>query len=305
MNGVRMLPSLAQADVSAFSGLEGQIVEHAAWIGALYAGIVLFGLVVLGWFIFRLRRQPLPWATFLSRLYWRPWSLTDCQPILLVLVGAFLFSLLVQAVWLASAADSASARTAHLVVVQSLLFHWTGLLTVAWFLRRRRLPWRSAFGLEPATLGRDLGRGLLVLAGTMPILVGSAVIYNLFLQLFGFQPSLQEVAFIISGETSPWLRAYFIFLAVVLAPVVEEILFRGMLLPALAKRFGAAAAVVVIAVVFAAIHAHVPSLVPLFVLSTSLSLAYIGTGSLAASIIMHAIFNSITVSLLFAVQGPS
>ena len=87
--------------------------------------------------------------------------------------------------------------------------------------------------------------------------------------------------------------------------MVEEILFRGMLLPALAKRFGVTAAVVVIALVFAAIHAHVPSLVPLFILSASLSLAYIGTGSLAASIIMHAVFNGITVSLLFAVQGAS
>lgn len=302
MNGVWMLPSLAQADLSPFNGLEGQLVDHAAWIGALYAGIVVFGLAVLGWFIIRLRRHPLPWATCLSRLYWRPWSLADCQPILLVLIGSFLFSLLVQSAWLALAPDSASARIAHLVVVQSILFHWAGLLAVAWFLRRRRLPWRSAFGLAPATLGRDLGRGLLILAGTMPVLVGSAVIYNLFLQLFGFQPSLQEVAFIISGETSPWLRAYFIFLAVVLAPVVEEILFRGMLLPALAKRFGAAAAVVITAMVFAAIHAHVPSLVPLFVLACALSLAYIGTGSLAASMIMHAAFNGLTVSLLLAVQ---
>lgn len=305
MNGVWMLSGLAQADLTAYGGLEAQVVDNAAWIGLVYAGIILFGLVVLGGFVFRLRREPLPWSTFLSRLYWRPWSLSDCRPILLVLAGSFLFSLVAQAIWVVLAPDSATARPAHLVVVQSLLFHWVGLLAVAWFLERRRLSWRSAFGLEPSTWGRDSLRGVLILAGTMPILVGAAVIYNLFLQLLGYQTSLQDVAFIISGETSPWLRAYFVFLAVVLAPVVEEILFRGMLLPALAKRFGVTAAVLVTAMVFSSIHAHVPSLVPLFILSASLSLAYLGTGSLVAPMVMHALFNSVTVSLLFAVKGAS
>ena len=120
--------------------------------------------------------------------------------------------------------------------------------------------------------------------------------------MFGFEATLQDVAFIISDETSPWMRAYFFLLAVVLAPLFEEILFRGILLPALAKRFGATASVVAVSVLFAGIHGHVPSLVPLFVLSAALCLAYIRTGSLATNIAMHAVFNGVTVTLLFVIR---
>lgn len=284
------------------STLEAELMERAALISAIYGVIILVGLVVLGWFLVRSRTRPVRWRDHLSRLYWRPWSLGDCRPVLLVLAGSFLLSLVIQSGLARATGTLEGAPASYLVVLQSVFFHWAGLLTLLLLLRRRRLPWRSAFGLAPATLVRDAFRGLLVLAGTMPVLIGAAVLYNLVLQLLGFQPTLQDVAFIISDETSPWLRAYFVLLAVVLAPVFEEILFRGMLLPALAKRFGAAASVVAISLIFAGIHGHVPSVVPLFILSVSLCLAYIGTGSLVASMAMHAVFNGVTVALLLAVR---
>ncbi len=284
------------------SKLEADLTERAALIGSIYGVIILVGLFVLGRFLLRLRQRPLAWRDALSRLYWRPWNLSDVQPLLLLLVGAFVVSLAGQALLVASSARVEAATSSVLVVVQSVLFHWLGLGALVWLLRRRRLSWRSAFGLNPATFGRDAFHGLLTLLGTMPILVAAAFLCNFVLQLFGFQPTLQDVAFIISDETSPWMRAYFVLLAVVIAPVFEELLFRGMLLPALARRYGAATATLVISVVFASIHGHVPSLVPLFILSLSLCLAYIGTGSLVSSIIMHAVFNGVTVTLLFVVQ---
>lgn len=284
------------------SKLEADLTERAALIGSIYGVIILVGLFVLGRFLLRLRQRPLAWRDALSRLYWRPWNLSDVQPLLLLLVGAFVVSLAGQALLVAGSARVEAATSSVLVVVQSVLFHWLGLGALVWLLRRRRLSWRSAFGLNPATFGRDAFHGLLTLLGTMPILVAAAFLCNFVLQLFGFQPTLQDVAFIISDETSPWMRAYFVLLAVVIAPVFEELLFRGMLLPALARRYGAATATLVISVVFASIHGHVPSLVPLFILSLSLCLAYIGTGSLVSSIIMHAVFNGVTVTLLFVVQ---
>ena len=284
------------------SKLEADLTERAALIGSIYGVIILLGLFVLGRFLLRIRQRPLAWRDALSRLYWRPWNLSDVQPLLLLLVGAFVVSLAVQAVVFTGAIRGGAASSSLLVVVQSVLFHWLGLGALVWLLRRRGLSWRSAFGFNSATLGRDAFHGLLTLLGTMPILVAAAFLCNFVLQLFGFQPTLQDVAFIISDETSPWMRAYFVLLAVVIAPVFEELLFRGMLLPALARRYGAATATLVISVVFASIHGHVPSLVPLFILSVSLCLAYIGTGSLASSIIMHAVFNGVTVTLLFVVQ---
>lgn len=297
------MPSgLAQADLSSLTGLEADVVEQAALVGAVYGFIILLGLTVLIWFLLRLRTRPLRWRDAVSRLSWRPWSLCESRTLLLILAGVFLLSLLLRP-WLGRlAAASGLTLNALLVILQSVLFHWAGLAAVGWMLVRRRLPWRSAFGLVPANLLRAALQGVLILLGTMPLLVVATILYNLVLQLFGYQATLQDVAFIISDETSPWVRAYFIFLAVALAPLFEEILFRGILLPALAKRYGVPAAVVAVSLLFAGIHGHVPSLVPLFILSTSLCLAYVGTGSLAASIAMHALFNGVTLSLLFAVR---
>lgn len=284
------------------SDLEAELMNRAALIGSIYGVIVLLGLLILGWFALRIRREPLRWRDSLSRLYWRPWNLADVQPLLLLLVCAFVLGQVIQVALLGLATPPDADTSSRLLVLQSVLFHWLGLGALVVMLRRRRLPWHSAFGVDSATAGRDAFRGLLTLLGTMPILVGAAFIYNFVLQLFGFQPTLQDVAFIISDETSPWMRAYFVLLAVVIAPVFEELLFRGLLLPALARRYGAAAATLVISAVFAVIHGHLPSVVPLFILSVSLCLAYIGTGSLVASIVMHAVFNGVTVALLFAVD---
>ena len=49
------------------------------------------------------------------------------------------------------------------------------------------------------------------------------------------------------------------------------------------------------AALFAAIHTHLPSFGPLFVLAVCLTLAYEWTGSIFVPITMHALFNSLSV----------
>ena len=293
---------MAQADLVRPEGLEAELLHSSGLILCVYGFILLGGLGVDLLFARRLRRAPLAWDEALSRFYWRPWDLADGRFLLLVLAGGFLFSLAARSGVIRLAAAVGLSASTCLVIVQSLFFHWAGLLAVAGLLVRRRLPWRSAFGRPGARLPGDFGRGLLILLGAMPVLMAAALGANLVLQLFGLETSLQDVAFVISDETSPWLRAYFFLLAVGLAPAFEELLFRGILLPALAKKFGATASLVAVSLLFAGIHGHLPSLAPLFVLSLALGLAYIGTGSLAVSMFMHALFNGITVTLLYIIR---
>ena len=51
-------------------------------------------------------------------------------------------------------------------------------------------------------------------------------------------------------------------------------------------------------VLFAAVHAHIPSAAPLFVLGGCLTLAYEWSGSILVSMTMHALFNSLTLTAL-------
>ena len=89
------------------------------------------------------------------------------------------------------------------------------------------------------------------------------------------------------------------------APLFEELFFRGIAYPILKQRFGAAAALVTVSVVFALIHWHLPSMAPLFALSLGLGIAYEITGSLLTPITMHALFNAANVAMLLYVRAHS
>ena len=118
-------------------------------------------------------------------------------------------------------------------------------------------------------------------------------------------PTLQEVATAITTEKSLGIRVYLTGVAVVVAPFFEELLFRGILLPAVAKRYGVGWAIVLVSLAFAGIHLHLPSLVPLFVMAVAFSLAYLHTGSILAPAVMHGLFNAVNILLLTALRTPS
>jgi len=105
------------------------------------------------------------------------------------------------------------------------------------------------------------------------------------------QPDLQEKVKELL-ETKDWaLRIGFFFSACVLAPVSEEMVFRGFLYPALKRFSHPFVAATVVAGMFAVIHLSLSALLPLFILALLLTLAYEWTGSLAAPILVHAGFN--------------
>jgi hypothetical protein len=187
-----------------------------------------------------------------------------------------------------------------MIVLQSVFFHWAGLALVVALLRVKRIPWRSAFGWSARSSLKNAWRGVWLLLGTMPLLMFYTFVYHLLLEAIQQHPSLQDVTSAIADETSLPMQVYFAFLAVALAPLFEEILFRGIALPVLAQRYGAGRAVIAVSVVFALVHGHVPSLVPLFLLSAALCLAYIYTESIITSMVMHSAFNAMTVTILLS-----
>lgn len=82
--------------------------------------------------------------------------------------------------------------------------------------------------------------------------------------------------------------------ATLLAPLFEETLFRGVLLPVVARHLGARPAVLISALVFAIAHLSVAEMVPLSVLGVGLGLLRWQTGRLAACVCLHALWNSLT-----------
>ena len=89
-----------------------------------------------------------------------------------------------------------------------------------------------------------------------------------------------------------------IVLAVAIAPLVEEFVFRFFLYGVVRRYLGRFAGLAANSLLFAAVHAHLPSAAPLFVLGVCFTIAYEWSGSILVSMTMHALFNSLTLTAL-------
>ena len=109
--------------------------------------------------------------------------------------------------------------------------------------------------------------------------------------------STQDSVKLLQETKDPAVLALMALAAVLVAPLCEELVFRGYLYPA-AKRFaGPWVAGAATALIFAAAHGSLAPLLPLFVFGAMLVLAYELTGSLWAPIAMHFCFNGATVGI--------
>ena len=82
------------------------------------------------------------------------------------------------------------------------------------------------------------------------------------------------------------------------APVIEEVFYRGLLLRALARRYGTVSAVVGSSAVFAGSHFQPVQFPGLFVFAVVLAVLTIRTGRLGPAIFAHAAFNAVTMIAL-------
>jgi membrane protease YdiL (CAAX protease family) len=108
---------------------------------------------------------------------------------------------------------------------------------------------------------------------------------------FGFQTDL---SFPLTDDL-PVLILYGITVAVI-PPIVEEMLFRGMVLHGL-RKYGDGFAVVVSAILFGLYHGNFPQMVFAFFSGLVLALVVVKTGSLWTSILIHFMNNLISVAL--------
>lgn len=97
---------------------------------------------------------------------------------------------------------------------------------------------------------------------------------------------------------SPFEGALLVFGVSVLAPIGEELVFRGYLVRVLGERYGTARAVIVTAVLFAAIHLNPASVIALFALGVVFALLRVWTGSIWPSVIAHALQNGTSSAMV-------
>lgn len=170
-----------------------------------------------------------------------------------------------------------------------------GLLAVLVLLRVRSVPLRGVVGpLRP--LGRHLGVG----AGLgLAAIVGSSIVVSILVTLSGSEATPEQVLTGDIAET-PLQLALAVVAAVVLAPLAEELIFRGLLHRSLRVRMRIVPATIISSVLFAVVHVDVAlsqplALVGLTLVGAVMAIAYERTGSLLVPVIIHATHNAVTI----------
>jgi len=163
--------------------------------------------------------------------------------------------------------------------------------------RRQTGSWKLNCGMGRPQL-KKLALAPVFYLATIPFLMLATTGYHFLLEhLIGMEVEMQDVAEIITQKLS-WLEMLYILTAIFVAPLYEEIMFRGIVFPFLAQHIGPVQSALFVSALFSLMHFHLPSLVPLFLLSAALCWIYWRTSSLWPGIGMHAIFNTISILAL-------
>jgi membrane protease YdiL (CAAX protease family) len=189
----------------------------------------------------------------------------------------------------------------------NVLFGTLGLQGASWifmfvFLRLHGVDGREAFGLRDPNLLRSLLLAVGILLPTLVIVWPLQNLSVLALMKLGYPPENQRAVEMLLDANSKWALGYFIFFAVVIAPVAEEFVFRGMLFPLVCQLGRPKLAWVGVSLLFALIHFDAAIFVPLFVLALLLTWVYQRTGCLLASVLLHSLFNAANLVLLLIVD---
>jgi membrane protease YdiL (CAAX protease family) len=165
-------------------------------------------------------------------------------------------------------------------------------LGLAWVVvtKLNQFSFRETLGWESGGMKWQHYLGILVFFFAVAMIVGNF-----------FPEQENELTRILSS--SRWAVYLVAFMAIVTAPIVEEVIYRGILYSAFQRTLGVGVAVAAVTLLFALVH--VPQYYPsystislLLLLSLILTLIRARTGNLLPCIILHTVFNAMQSILL-------
>jgi hypothetical protein len=191
------------------------------------------------------------------------------------------------------------------IVVGTLCFQGATWLLILFFLRQHDVGWCEAFGFRGPKLRHALltAIGFIVVVLPIVLLLQAASIHAL--EKLGWPSEDQAAVKLVMDAKSLWTTIYLGAFAIVLAPVAEEFIFRGVLFPFVKQLGFPKFAWFGVSFIFTLIHFNLPTFVPLFVFALALTWLYEKTDNLLAPITAHALFNATNLALLLWQNRPS
>jgi membrane protease YdiL (CAAX protease family) len=150
---------------------------------------------------------------------------------------------------------------------------------------------------------REIAYGVITYLAALPLIVLAAAALGRFLPNAPTPPN-PAIALALRAQGF-WDWAILILVVVVVAPLFEEVFFRGALYAAIRRHAGAGAAVAVTSLFFALVHPQLPlGSLPILALGIVFALAVELRRSLIPSIVAHMLNNGVALLLLAIVRTP-
>jgi hypothetical protein len=130
----------------------------------------------------------------------------------------------------------------------------------------------------------------------LPLMLGVSLVNQ---QIWQGQGGSNPLLQLVLEEGDRVSLAIFLFTAAVAAPVFEETLFRGFLLPSLTRYLPVWGAIALSSLLFAVAHLSLSEVLPLTVLGCVLGFVYTRSRNLLSSMLLHSLWNSVTMIGLF------
>ena len=219
----------------------------------------------------------------------RPWPVA-LGLFLVVLNVALGLSAAFLAAWLGAGDLEGTARSLTLAVLLTLPYLL--VIVAVWFAARKRgMALAESVGWRPMRFWASMGLAISVVA--VGIIVSAR--WAGLLSSFGLeQPARLDATNLFPSD--PLGVILLLLAAVVIGPIAEEIIFRGILYSSMRDRWGRPIATLLSASIFGAVHFEfVWVLVPTLVLGAMLAWLFEATRSLKAPIVAHMIYNLFAV----------
>ena len=153
-------------------------------------------------------------------------------------------------------------------------------------------------------VGRDFFRNLSIGLGAWILMLIASFALSAALREIGIEQDQAELFSAV--KDAPLSQFLLVLLAgAILAPIGEEIFFRGFLFTSLLKERGPVVAYAASSLLFAVVHLNLPALLPILVLGVGLAIARHVSRSLLAPIVAHSLNNMFALSFLYFVDFPA
>lgn len=196
------------------------------------------------------------------------------------------------------AVDTKPAASPWRVIAGVVSFQGAALVLVWLFVREHDQGWAEAFGFRHRP-GRAFLLGTLTVFLFFPLgQLLQLLSINLLTRLH-LDPSAQTAVEVLRlARQGPGLIG-FTLVTVVVAPLAEELVFRGILYPAIKSAGFPQLALWGSSLLFATIHFNLSIFLPLLLLALVLAWLYEKTDNLLATIAAHSVFNAVNLGLFF------